>query len=91
MATIETIYRACIDYELTFDYRHPLSDPIDRVERFAFRVCDRACVECATFSGNACCAPYIILESRSRGNLEIAVGKIERYIRRFSRQLKLIE
>lgn len=91
MAEIETIYRTRIDYEQMGAYRHPFSDPVDKVERFAFRVCDRACVECNAFSGNIAYSPHITLESPSLYLLEAAAGKIERYIRRFSRQLTLIE
>lgn len=91
MATIETIYRARIDYEHVETIGWFDDDPIEKVEDFAFRVCRGDVVECEAFCGNACCMPYITLESEDRKALELAAGKIERYIRRFSRRLKLIE
>jgi hypothetical protein len=80
MATIETIFRGCIHYEVWDINQEPQSE---KVENKSFNICRKLGVECESFAGNGACSPYVKLEGETYEAVARAASQIENYIKRF--------
>ena len=82
MATVETVYRCRIDFNIpTEDWSR--TTPIERVTAYASATAQTQDVRCTWSEGGPCWNAYLTFEASSLEAVTCVVKLTERYIRRF--------